>query len=72
MTLRPSTRMAWTGPVAIMLALLTASTLHAAPAAWYWWESQLDARRVCAQTSPGAAWTRVSGPFRDAGCRQPR
>ena len=66
---------AWTtswGKAAIVFALLPALTLHAAPAAWYRWESPLDARRVCAQTSPGAAWTRVSGPFRDAGCRQAR
>lgn len=66
---------AWTtswGKAAIVFALLPALTLHAAPAAWYRWESQLDARRICAQTSPGPAWTRVGGPFRDAACRQAR
>lgn len=69
---RPIARMAWRGQAAIVLALLPALTLHAAPAAWYRWESPLDARRICAQTSPGPAWTRVGGPFRDAACRQPR
>ena len=42
-----------------------------APAPWYYWHSQVDGRRICAQTSPGAGWTRDSAAFEGPGC-QPR
>ncbi|MDE2599276.1 MAG: hypothetical protein KGL40_06595 [Rhodocyclaceae bacterium] len=41
-------------------------------AAWYRWESRIDGRLVCAQTSPGEGWHRFSGPYRDAQCRLAR
>ncbi|MFJ3484435.1 hypothetical protein ACIPL1_13800 [Pseudomonas sp. NPDC090202] len=33
----------------------------AEPARYYWWQGK--DRTVCAQTSPGKGWTRVSGAF---------
>ena len=57
------------GPV-LAAGLLCAAAL-AAPAPWYYWRSQVDGKRICAQTSPGAGWTRDSDAFEGPGC-QPR
>jgi hypothetical protein len=38
------------------------------PALWYWWASQQTEHRVCAQSSPGAAWFRDSTAFTDSAC----
>ena len=43
----------------------------AAPAPWYYWRSQVDGQRICAQTSPGVGWTRDSDAFEGPDC-QPR
>ena len=53
------------------LALSGASS-GAAPAPWYWWISQHDGHRVCAQTMPSAGWRKGEGPFRNAQCRPER
>jgi len=57
--------------IAILACLLTiwAVQAFADPAPWYLWESRTDKHRVCLQVSPGEAWSRVAGPFGDAGCR---
>jgi hypothetical protein len=60
---------------ALLASLLTAGLLlsppaRAKPASWHLWQSMLTGKRICAQTSPGKGWTRLGGPFRDAGCRQ--
>ncbi len=56
---------------ALLLAGVFASLpAGAEPAPWYLWQSTLNNRLVCAQTSPGKGWAQVRGPFRDAGCRK--
>ena len=52
-----------------LLGYLAVLPAHSAPAPWLLWESQTSAHRMCAQTSPGAAWLKVSGPYRNAACR---
>ncbi len=54
--------------LAAALALGSSAAL-AAPAPWYWWRSQVDGARVCAQTSPGPGWQQDSAPFDGPGCR---
>ena len=54
-----------------LLVLLAPLLLQAAPAPWYYWRSQVDGQRICAQTSPGVGWTRDSDAFEGPGC-QPR
>lgn len=53
-----------------LIALLTLSlalgTAAAAPAYYYRWQG--ENRIVCAQTSPGPAWTRLHGVFVKADC----
>ena len=53
----------------ILLGILWAAPLAAAPASWYLWQSRLDGKLVCLQTSPGDGWTLVKGPFKDNNCR---
>ena len=53
-------------------ALLLAMSLHAQPAPWYRWTSQLDGRVVCLQTSPGPGWERSSGPYDNPACLRRR
>ncbi|MCY1281907.1 hypothetical protein D9M68_356710 [compost metagenome] len=57
--------------VLFLLLSTLAWGVSAAPMPFYAWQSRVDGARVCSQTSPGAGWERVAGPFRDAGCRQP-
>lgn len=47
-----------------------ASMSFSAPAAWQKWRSKTNSVTVCAQVSPGDAWERVDGPFRDARCQR--
>lgn len=56
----------------LFLLLLTALAvaLPAASAPWYQWRSQLNGELYCAQIEPGPGWTRIEGPFRDAGCQR--
>ena len=56
--------------LAAALALVGSAAL-AAPAPGYWWRSQVDGARVCAQTSPGPGWERDSAAYEGPGC-QPR
>jgi len=44
----------------------------AGSAAWYRWESRIEGRFICAQTSPGQGWKQIAGPFVDAACSKPR
>jgi hypothetical protein len=53
--------------VAVLLASMSAT---AAPMPFYKWQSKLDGAYTCQQTSPGSGWTKLAGPFRDAGCRE--
>lgn len=53
-----------------LTALLLSLSAQAAPMPFYRWQSQLDGAYTCQQTSPGEGWQKVSGPFRDAGCRE--
>ena len=50
-------------------ATVASAPALAAPAPWYWWRSQVDGARVCAQTSPGPGWQQDSAPFDGPGCR---
>lgn len=52
-----------------LLVLVAWGAAQAAPAPWYWWRSQVDGARVCAQTSPGPGWQQDSAPFDGPGCR---
>lgn len=52
-----------------LAGFLAAPAVPAAPAPWFLWESQASTHRVCAQTRPGHAWRKVSGPYRNAACR---
>ena len=47
-------------------------TAQAAPAPWYWWASQHDGQRVCAQFMPRQGWRKVQGPFDNAQCQSAR
>ncbi|THF66949.1 hypothetical protein E6C76_00710 [Pseudothauera nasutitermitis] len=59
-------------PVLLAAFVLAAAVpAGAAPAPWYVWRSTLDGAEHCAQTSPGPAWERVRGPFRDVHCSRP-
>ncbi|WP_296182471.1 hypothetical protein [Pseudomonas sp. UBA1879] len=49
----------------LTLAALSASAI-AAPAPYYWWQGQHTT--ICAQTSPGKGWTRISGAFVKSDC----
>lgn len=50
-----------------LLLLTTCSTLAlAAPAPYYLWQGKH--KTVCAQTSPGKGWTKVSGGFVKSDC----
>ncbi|MBB4862653.1 hypothetical protein HNP46_001497 [Pseudomonas nitritireducens] len=53
--------------VAVLLAPMGAT---AAPMPFYKWQSKVDGAFTCQQTSPGHGWTKIGGPFRDAGCRE--
>ncbi|MCJ1885441.1 hypothetical protein LNN38_11360 [Pseudomonas sp. LA21] len=55
-------------PVASLL--LVSLSAIAAPMPFYKWQSTLDGRYACQQTSPGDGWQKIGGPFRDAGCRE--
>lgn len=46
--------------------------VYAEAADWYRWESVKTGRSICRQVDPGVGWTRHSGPYLDAGCRQLR
>jgi hypothetical protein len=48
-----------------------ASITIAMPAPWFMWQSKLDGKLVCTQTSPGPGWLKLSGPFVDARCGRP-
>ena len=53
--------------VTLLLALATSATLaSAAPAAYYWWQGKDTT--ICAQTSPGLGWKRISDGFLRADC----
>jgi hypothetical protein len=53
------------GVVAFLISAVSVVALaNAAP--WYQWNSNLNGKIFCAQTSPGEAWTRDSGPYKDA------
>jgi len=55
----------------LFLPLIASLAAQAAPMPFYLWQSRVDGHLTCSQTSPGEGWTRLSGPFSDAGCRQP-
>ena len=38
------------------------------PAPWYYWRSIYTNAHVCAQFSPGDAWVKDGGPYKDARC----
>ena len=52
----------------MLLALWLAAAAEARPAPWYWWVSQHDGQRVCAQTMPSQGWVSAQGPFNNAQC----
>lgn len=56
----------------MLLALWLAAAAEARPAPWYWWVSQRDGQRVCAQTMPSKGWVRAQGPFNNAQCLPPQ
>ena len=55
-----------------VLATLSVFAVAAAaePAPWHLWESRLDGKTHCAQTSPGAGWEKNDGSFNNARCRK--
>nr|WP_274411879.1 hypothetical protein [Pseudomonas sp. NEEL19] len=58
----------------ILLAALIASlcwsvSAQAGPAPWYYWESLMDGRLICANVNPGSGWRKHSGPYDNGGCR---
>ncbi|MDF3933468.1 hypothetical protein [Pseudomonas citronellolis] len=58
-------------PLLWLLPLIACLSAQAAPMPFYLWQSRLNGHLTCSQTSPGEGWARLSGPFSDAGCRQP-
>ena len=53
--------------IVLVLCCVTLPAL-AAPAPWYKWKSKLDGKTACLKVSPGAGWTKDSGPYDDARC----
>jgi hypothetical protein len=53
-------------PLILALFFACATFAAAAPAPYYLWQGKT--RTVCAQTSPGKGWTRVSGAFVKSDC----
>jgi len=51
--------------------IILVSPLCAAPAPWYKWQSKIDGKVFCAQTSPGSGWKRLKGSYRDLRCQKP-
>ena len=47
---------------------LSSQRTPAEPAWWYQWQSQVNHKDICRQTSPGAGWQQSAGPFLDARC----
>lgn len=54
---------------ALVLAGLFSLSVAAGPAPWYQWQSKLNGKLVCAQTSPGEGWVQLSGPYKDPRCQ---
>jgi len=52
----------------LALFILMVANVYGKPAPWYQWESKVDGKRVCKQTTPGPDWKVVAGPFPDARC----
>lgn len=61
-------------PFLLFLTLSVVSVLpetaQAKPAPWYLWQSRLDGKFLCLQTTPGDGWVRVGGPYGSAQCRR--
>ncbi|UVK81768.1 hypothetical protein LOY46_19665 [Pseudomonas sichuanensis] len=55
--------------VGVLLALLVVSSLQAAPAPWYQWQSLATGRYLCSATNPGDGWKLHSGPYNNGACR---
>ena len=56
---------------AVSLALACA-TLQAVPAAYWQWQSIVDAQVLtCSATPLGPGWKKFRGPFRDSHCEKP-
>lgn len=49
---------------------LFAASATAEPAPWHLWQSRLDGKTSCAQTSPGEGWEKNDGSFSNARCRK--
>lgn len=52
----------------LLLMLSFSLALQARPADWYLWQSKLEDKLLCSQTSPGEGWEKFSGPFADSRC----
>lgn len=50
---------------------VVAATAMAQPAPWHKWQSKVNGKIVCEQTSPGDGWRWVSGPYKDSRCTKP-
>ncbi|HAT42433.1 MAG TPA: hypothetical protein DCS87_12045 [Rheinheimera sp.] len=57
-------------PIVAMCGWLTWHSV-AAPAPFYFWQSQSTGKLICKQVSPGEGWRLFSGPYVDGGCRTP-
>jgi len=55
----------------LLVCGVLALAVQAQPAPWHKWQSKLNGAEVCAQTSPGAGWTYLSGPYKDVNCTRP-
>ena len=55
----------------ISVIILFASPLSSAPAPWYKWQSKVDGKVFCAQSSPGGGWQRLTGSYQDLRCQKP-
>lgn len=55
----------------VALIALFSLSIFAGPAPWYKWQSKLNGKITCAQTSPGDGWKKYGGPYKDARCEQP-
>lgn len=63
------TRWQFVAPYVVAMALpLYGQFAQGSPAAWYLWQSKLDGKVACVQTSPGPGWNKLAGPFADARC----
>lgn len=56
---------------ALTILLLISVAAYASGAPWYKWQNKVNKTVMCKQLSPGEAWYKFQGPYRESNCRTP-